>query len=69
MTQWHQYVAGSGLTIDWLCQSITLPQWNEVALKNIHGIVKYYFKQALELIYMTDELVLQVINSPDPLKR
>ena len=69
MTRWHEYVAGSGFTIDWLRQSIMLPQRDEIDCKDIHGIMERYFKQALELIDTTDELVLQRINSPDPLKR
>lgn len=69
-TRWHEYVAGSGFSIDWLRQSIALPQPKEVnCLKNLHNIMGCYFQQALELIETSDELVLQRINSPDPVKK
>ena len=68
-TRWHEYVAGSGLSIDWLRQSIMLPQRNEVDCTNLRHIMESYFRQALELLDRTDELVLQRINSPDPIKR
>lgn len=68
MTRWHEYVANSGLSIDWLRRSIMPPQKNEIDCKNIHRIVESYFRQALDLLDRTDELVLQRINSPDPIK-
>lgn len=69
ITHWHEFVAGSGFSTDSLRQSIGFPQPDEVYCQNLHNIVECYFQQALELIETTDELVLQRINSPDPIKR
>ena len=40
-THWHEYMAGSGLSIDQL-QFIRLPWQNEVDCKGLHGIIEHY---------------------------
>lgn len=68
-TRWHEYMANRHQSTDELCRSIMLPQPNEPDNKDLHDIVQEYFQQALDLIETTDELVLQRLNSPDPIKR
>ena len=67
-TRWHEYVAGRGISIKDLRRSIALPQSDELKYKDLHAIVEDYFQEALALIESTDELVLQRLNSPDPVK-
>lgn len=67
-TRWHEYAAGSGFSTDQLRRSVALPGSNETNYKDLHAIVEDYFQEALGLIETTDELVLQRLNSPDPVK-
>lgn len=68
-TRWHEYMAETGCSTDQLRRWIALPQREETDYKDLHDLVECYFQQALELIESTDELVLQRLNSPDPVKK
>jgi hypothetical protein len=67
-TRWHEYVAERKLSTERLRQSIMPPQANEISYTNLHNLVQDYFQQAIDLIDTSDELVLQRLNSPDPMK-
>ncbi|KAF8417617.1 hypothetical protein L210DRAFT_3427928, partial [Boletus edulis BED1] len=69
-TRWHQHVSTLATSTEKLRTSIALPrpQTDEACCKNLQHLVECYFKEAVELIDSTDELVLQRLNSPDPTK-
>ena len=68
-TSWHTYVESLNLPIDQLCRLVALPQPQEKAVETLSAAVETYFQEAISLIDSTDELVLQRLNSPDPVKK
>ena len=69
-THWHEYLAtrGQDMSVKDLQHLISLPQADETDLGGLHTAVKNYFEEALSILDTMSELVLQRINSPDPVK-
>ena len=67
-TKWHTHVAGYDVKM--LCKLVEMPgrEDDDPHAPGIKGVVREYFEQATTLLEQTDELVLQRLNSPDPLK-
>ena len=57
------------IPISKLRQLVALPQAHETGLINLPQAVKCYFDEALAFIDIISELVLQRINSPNPIKQ
>ncbi|KAI6038201.1 hypothetical protein EDC04DRAFT_2604193 [Pisolithus marmoratus] len=65
-TQWHEHMAGKD--IKQLCSLVTLPKNNDGDIPGLRDAVEAYYEEALTLLDRTGELVLQRLNSPDPMK-
>ncbi|KAG2110465.1 hypothetical protein BD769DRAFT_1674624 [Suillus cothurnatus] len=65
-TKWHEHVAGHDVAT--LRKLVEFPKANDIFMPNIAHWVEAYFESALRLLEVTDELILQRLNSPDPLK-
>lgn len=70
-TRWHEHIATTNMSIDELRKMIALPQSHaeEPFCKNLQQLVDIYFQEAIQLMDTTDELVLQRLISPDPVKQ
>ncbi|KAI5996052.1 hypothetical protein EDC04DRAFT_2612929 [Pisolithus marmoratus] len=66
-TQWHEHMAGKD--IKKLCSLVALPKNNDGDIPGLRDAVEAYYEEALSLLDRTGELVLQRLNSPDPMKR
>ncbi|KAI6035743.1 hypothetical protein EDC04DRAFT_2604933 [Pisolithus marmoratus] len=65
-TQWHEHMAGKD--IKQLCSLVALPKNNDGDIPGLRDAVEAYYEEALSLLDKTGELVLQRLNSPDPMK-
>ncbi|KAI6043205.1 hypothetical protein EDC04DRAFT_2600382 [Pisolithus marmoratus] len=65
-TQWHEHMAGKD--IKKLCSLVALPKNNDGDIPGLRDAVEAYYEEALSLLDRTGELVLQRLNSPDPMK-
>ncbi|KAG2063370.1 hypothetical protein BDR04DRAFT_1123305 [Suillus decipiens] len=65
-TKWHEHVAGHDVAT--LRKLVEFPKADDPTMPNIAHGVEAYFESALRLLEVTDELILQRLNSPDPLK-
>ncbi|KAG2030468.1 hypothetical protein BDR03DRAFT_987079 [Suillus americanus] len=65
-TKWHEHVAGHD--VGTLRKLVEFPKADDLTMPDISHGVEMYFDGALRLLEVTDELVLQRLNSPDPLK-
>ena len=66
-THWHEYIAGIGHPTEFLCGLVVIPKDNDQTLPGLHSTVDDYYQDALDLLPITDELVLKRLNSPCPL--
>ncbi|KAG2343741.1 hypothetical protein BDR05DRAFT_883699, partial [Suillus weaverae] len=64
-TRWHEHI-GTHPT-EALRQMVAMPQDRD-GLQKLKHSVEIYFEKALALLSTTDELTLQRLNSPDPVK-
>ncbi|KAF9230085.1 hypothetical protein BU15DRAFT_84071 [Melanogaster broomeanus] len=67
-TRWHEYVSSSTWDVETLRRMVAVPKDNDDIIPGLRSAVQTYFQEALDLLDSTDELVLQRLNSPDPLK-
>ncbi|KAI5984020.1 hypothetical protein EDC04DRAFT_2914565 [Pisolithus marmoratus] len=58
----------AGKDIKQLCSLVTLPKNNDGDMPGLRDAVEAYYEEALSLLDRTGELVLQRLNSPDPIK-
>ncbi|KAI6009129.1 hypothetical protein EDC04DRAFT_2610721 [Pisolithus marmoratus] len=65
-TRWHEHMAGKD--IKQLCSLVALPKNNDGDIPGLRDAVEAYYEEALSLLDKTGELVLQRLNSPDPMK-
>ncbi|KAI5980650.1 hypothetical protein EDC04DRAFT_2522496, partial [Pisolithus marmoratus] len=65
-TRWHEHMAGKD--IKKLCSLVALPKNNDGDIPGLRDAVEAYYEEALSLLDRTGELVLQRLNSPDPMK-
>jgi len=65
-TKWHEHVAGHDTAT--LRKLVEIPKFNDADMPHLRDAVEGYFREALKLIDVTDELVLQRLNTPDPVK-
>ncbi|KAG2088572.1 uncharacterized protein F5147DRAFT_525879, partial [Suillus discolor] len=65
-TKWHEHVAGHDVAT--LRKLVEFPKVDDPIMPKIAHVVEAYFDGALRLLEVTDELILQRLNSPDPLK-
>ncbi|KAI6009128.1 hypothetical protein EDC04DRAFT_2964128 [Pisolithus marmoratus] len=65
-TRWHEHMAGKD--IKKLCSLVALPKNNDGDIPGLRDAVEAYYEKALSLLDKTGELVLQRLNSPDPMK-
>ncbi|KAG2045750.1 hypothetical protein BDR06DRAFT_1015331 [Suillus hirtellus] len=65
-TKWHEHVAGHDVAT--LRRLVEFPKVDDPIMPKIAHGVEAYFDGALRLLEVTDELILQRLNSPDPLK-
>lgn len=65
-TKWHEHVAGHDVAT--LRKLVEFPKVDDPIMPKIAHGVETYFDGALRLLEVTDELILQRLNSPDPLK-
>lgn len=63
-TKWHEHVAGHSASH--LCALASPPSLSE--FPGLSNAVNLYLAKALDLLPSTPELVLQILNSPDPSK-
>ncbi|KAI6040088.1 hypothetical protein EDC04DRAFT_2602735 [Pisolithus marmoratus] len=56
------------MDIKQLCSLVTLPKNNDEDIPRLRDGVEAYYEEALSLLDRTGELVLQGLNSPDPMK-
>lgn len=70
-TRWNEHVANMGETIEQQRNLVSLSRANmqENCCRHLPQLVECYFQEALQLIDTTDELVLQRLNSPDPIRK
>lgn len=64
-TGWHKHILGKNVKS--LCQWVAYPK--EDMFSSLHEAIATYFNKATALIDVTDTLVLQILNSPDPAKK
>ncbi|KAF8416465.1 hypothetical protein L210DRAFT_3511762 [Boletus edulis BED1] len=67
-TRWHEYIAGTGHTTEFLCDLMAIPKDDDQTLSGLRSEVDSYYQDALDLLPITDELVLKRLNSPRPLR-
>ncbi|KAI6139458.1 hypothetical protein BKA82DRAFT_36655 [Pisolithus tinctorius] len=66
-TRWHEHVTGHDVCM--LRDLVEIPRCDDDGLfPGLKAAVRQYFNEALDLLTITDELVLQRLNSPAPLK-
>lgn len=67
-TGFHEYVKGKDVTK--LMQLCTLPKDSETdkGMQSLHSVTLEYMEEGTQLIKRTDPLVLQMLNTPDPIK-
>jgi hypothetical protein len=65
-TKWHEHVAGHEVAT--LRKLVEIPKVDDPIMPDIAKAVETYFESALVLLETTDELILQRLNSFDPLK-
>ncbi|KAI6043294.1 hypothetical protein EDC04DRAFT_2510853, partial [Pisolithus marmoratus] len=65
-TRWHEQVAG--MDIKQLCSLVALPKNDDGDIPGLKDVVEAYYEEAIPLLDRTGELVLQRLNSPDPIK-
>lgn len=71
-TRWHEYVAAFDTPAKEIRGRVALPQpdkGDEEDFRTLKDMVEAYFQEAVSLIDSMDELVLQRLNSPDPMKQ
>jgi hypothetical protein len=66
-THWHEYITGMGHPTEFLCGLVVIPKNNDQTLPGLHSMVNGYYQDTLDLLPITDELVLKRLNSPHPL--
>jgi hypothetical protein len=64
-TGWHKHIKGK--SVQSLCQRVSYPA--EDMFSGLHEAIAIYFNKATALIDVTDTVVLQILNSPDPAKK
>jgi hypothetical protein len=67
-TRWHKYVSSSFWDVESLRRMVAIPKDNDDLIPGLRSAVNRYFQETLDLLESTDELVLQRLNSPDPIK-
>jgi hypothetical protein len=65
-TKWHEHVAGHDTLA--LRKLVEIPKTDDIEMPGLQKAVEGYFKHTLTLLDLTDELILQRLNSPDPVK-
>jgi hypothetical protein len=65
-TKWHEHVAGHDISI--LRKLVEIPKADDPEMPHLQEAVEEYFRHAHTLLEVTDELILQRLNSPDPIK-
>jgi hypothetical protein len=65
-TRWHEHLAGN--KPEDLMDLVAIPKRNDELMPLLKEHVEAYFERALTLLSTTDELILQRLNSPDPMK-
>ncbi|KAI5981269.1 hypothetical protein EDC04DRAFT_2617498 [Pisolithus marmoratus] len=66
-TRWHEHIAG--YDVGMLLGLVEIPKHDkDELLPGLKSALARYFEEALALLPITDELVLQRLNSPDPQK-
>ncbi|KAG1877187.1 hypothetical protein F4604DRAFT_1924250 [Suillus subluteus] len=65
-TRWHEHLAGQ--QADDLMGLVAIPKEDDELMPQLKKHVYAYFEGALALLSTTDELTLQRLNSPDPMK-
>jgi hypothetical protein len=68
-TRWHEYVASAEFNVECLCDMVAIPKDNDHILPGLRSAVNTYFHEALDLLPITDELVLKRLNSPSPIQQ
>lgn len=66
ITRWHEHVAGHDINL--LQKLVQVPDKDNMdpAMPGIKRAVEFYFQEALACLKVTDDLILQKLNSPDP---
>jgi hypothetical protein len=67
-TRWHEYVSSSFWDVESLRRMVAIPKDDDELMPGLRSAVGRYFQEGLDLLESTDELVLQRLNSPDPIK-
>jgi hypothetical protein len=65
-TKWHEHVAGHNISM--LRKLVEIPKVDNAEMPGLQYAVEEYFRHAQTLFEVTDELILQRLNSPDPIK-
>jgi len=65
-TKWHEHVAGHDISM--LRKLVEMPKADDPGMPHLQEAVEEYFRHAQTLLEVTDELILQRLNSPDPIK-
>ena len=65
-TKWHEHVAGHDISM--LRKLVEIPKADDPDMPHLQEAVEEYFRHAQTLLEVTDELILQRLNSPDPIK-
>ena len=65
-TKWHEHVAGHDISM--LRKLVEIPKADDPEMPHLQEAVEEYFIHAQTLLKVTDELILQRLNSPDPIK-
>lgn len=67
-TKWHEHV--NDYDVNLLLQLVQVPDTADMdpAAPGIRSAVETYYNEAIELLKVTDDLILQKLNSPDPKK-
>lgn len=68
-TRWHEYIASAEFNVECLCNMVAIPKDNDHILPGLRSAVNKYFHEALDLLPITDELVLKRLNSPSPIQQ
>ncbi|KAI6020603.1 hypothetical protein EDC04DRAFT_2607399 [Pisolithus marmoratus] len=58
----------AGMDIKQLCSLVALPKNDDGDIPGLKDVVEAYYEEAIPLLDRTGELVLQRLNSPDPIK-
>lgn len=65
-TKWHEHVAGHDIGM--LRKLVEIPKADDRKMPGLSKAVEAYFEHASTLLEVTDELILQRLNSSDPVK-